>query len=52
MNKPVVAFITAIGVALVVTAFGLHPQVSQTVSAATTGGAGLEEAALGENPAA
>lgn len=52
MNKPVVGLITAIGVALVVTAFGLHPQVSQSISAASSGGAGLEEAALGENPAA
>lgn len=52
MNKPVTGLIAAIGLALVVTAFGLHPQVSQSISAATTGGAGLEEAALGENPKA
>lgn len=48
MAKPITGLIAALGVALVVTAFGLHPAVSQSISAATTGGAHLEEAALGQ----
>lgn len=48
MNKPVTALVTAIGVALVVTAFGLHPQVSQSINAAASGGKALEQGALGQ----
>jgi hypothetical protein len=48
MNKPVTGLVAAIGVAIVVTAFGLHPAVANSISAASTGGAHLEEAALGQ----
>ena len=48
MAKPITGLIAALGVALVVTAFGLHPKVANSISAATSGGANLEEAALGQ----
>ena len=47
MNKPVAGLIAAIGLALVVTAAGLHPEVARPVNAIATGGAHLEEASLG-----
>lgn len=47
MIKPLAGLIAAVGVALVVTAFGLHPAVSNSIDALATGGAHLEEASLG-----
>lgn len=47
MNKGITGLFAAAAVALVVTAFGLHPQVAQPINAIASGGAHLEEASLG-----
>ena len=47
MNKPLAGLIAAAGMALVVTAAGMHPQVSKSIGALATGGAHIEEASLG-----
>jgi hypothetical protein len=51
MNKPLTGLIAAVGVALVVTAAGLHPKVANSITALSSGGAKLEEASLGERVA-
>jgi hypothetical protein len=51
MNKALAGLVAAAGVALVVTAAGLHPKVGNVVTSLANGGAKLEEASLGERVA-